>query len=85
MELNYYYQFKVFCEPQLGKRGLYPDISTKNTKSKVKAMMNLLSYADGKLSLLQISEIINEDFFICSEIAQSLVKGGVLQINLLPK
>ena len=85
MELNYYYQFKVFCEPQLGKRGLYPDISTKNTKSKVKAMMNLLSYADGKLSLLQISEIINEDFFTCSEIAQSLVKGGVLQINLLPK
>jgi len=85
MELNYYYQYKVFCEPQLGKRGLYPDISTKNTKSKVKAMMNLLSYADGKLSLLQISEIINEDFFTCSEIAQSLVKGGVLQINLLPK
>lgn len=85
MELNYYYQFKVFCEPQLGKRGLYPNISTKNTKSKVKAMMNLLSYADGKLSLLQISEIINEDFFTCSEIAQSLVKGGVLQINLLPK
>ena len=83
--MNYYYQFKVLCEPQLGKRGLYPHISTKNTKSKVKAMMNILAYADGKLSLLQIAEIINEDFFVCSEISQSLVKGGLLQINLASK
>ena len=36
------------CEPQLGKRGLYPNLSSKNTGGKtVKSMMNLISYCDG--------------------------------------
>jgi aminopeptidase-like protein len=79
LELNKYYKAVVLCEPQLGKRGLYPNISTVNTKAKVKAMMNLLIYADGKLSLLQIAEIIKEDFFKCSEIAELLLKEGLLK------
>lgn len=81
LELNYYYKAGVLCEPQLGKRGLYPDISTVNTKDRVKAMMNLLAYSDGQLNLLQIAEIIKEDFFKCSEIAMILVKEGLLKIN----
>jgi aminopeptidase-like protein len=81
LELNYYYKYTIFCEPQLGKRNLYPKISTKKTKIIMKAMMNLLSYSDGQLSLLQIVEIIKEDFFVTSELAQLLVKEQLLQIN----
>jgi aminopeptidase-like protein len=83
LELNYYYKNTTLCEPQLGRRNLYPKISTKKTKNIMKAMMNLLSYADGKLSLLQIVEIINEDFFVVSELAELLVKEQLMKIDNL--
>jgi aminopeptidase-like protein len=45
------------CEPQMGKRGLYPTISIKKNNSS-KNYMNFLQYADGNNSLEKISKII---------------------------
>ena len=59
---RFYPKVKVFCEPQLGKRGLYPNISTKETGNIVKNMMNFISYCDGTNSILEISEICGIDF-----------------------
>jgi aminopeptidase-like protein len=53
---------KVFCEPQLGKRGLYPNISTKQSGNIVRNMMNFISYCDGSNSILEISQICGIDF-----------------------
>ena len=53
---------KVFCEPQLGKRGLYPNLSTKQSVKNVRDMMNFISYCDGSNSILEISEICEIDF-----------------------
>ena len=47
------------CEPQMGKRGLYPTISTKNSNDEVTLMMNLISLCDGNNSLLDIAERLN--------------------------
>jgi aminopeptidase-like protein len=55
-------KFNVFCEPQLGKRGLYPNTSTKDSPKKVKNMMNFISYCDGENTILEISELCNIDF-----------------------
>ena len=55
-------KMKVFCEPQLGKRGLYPNISTKKSGKTIRNMMNFISYCDGSNSLLDISNICNIDF-----------------------
>jgi aminopeptidase-like protein len=52
----------VLCEPQLGKRGLYPNISTKESGATVRAMMNTISCCDGTRSLLEIAELIGEPF-----------------------
>ncbi len=49
----------ILCEPQMGKRGLYPTLSTKEKKSTTKNYMNFLQYADGNNSLEKISKIIN--------------------------
>lgn len=46
----------ILCEPQLGKRGLYPNLSTKETFNIIKDMRNLLMYCDGKLDLIEIAE-----------------------------
>src|SRR5208283_4544198 len=53
LESNCYPKATVLCEPQLGKRGLYPTLSNKNSATEVRAMINLLAYPDGSLSLLQ--------------------------------
>lgn len=49
----------VCCEPQLGKRGLYPTLGTTENKKKTENLMNLLAYADGTLTLMEIAEKIN--------------------------
>ena len=58
LEMNNYYKVNVLCEPQLGKRGLYPTISTKTSGAVVATMMNFLAYADGSNDLIDIANII---------------------------
>ena len=59
IEKNETYKVTTLCEPQLGKRGLYPTISTKNSKNEVRLLMDIITYCDGEHSLLEIAEIIN--------------------------
>lgn len=58
LEMNRSYQVQVLCEPQLGKRGLYPTTSQKGSYDKVTAMVNFIAYADGKTDLIDISNKI---------------------------
>jgi aminopeptidase-like protein len=65
MENNTTPKVTVFGEPQLGKRGLYPNLSIKNSLRHVdvRVMMNFISYCDGLHTLLEISDIINKPFW----------------------
>lgn len=58
LEENPVYMNTVLCEPQMGKRGLYPTISTKESGLSVRNMMNVLAYADGTNDLLSLSELV---------------------------
>ena len=58
LENNYRYKINVLCEPQLGKRGLYPTTSQKGTYDAVKVMIDFIAYADGSNDLIDISNII---------------------------
>jgi aminopeptidase-like protein len=71
----------VLCEPQLGKRGLYPTLSTKESGAQVRAMMDLISYCDGQHSLLEIAEIIGEPIDRLVEILKPLKANGLIEIN----
>jgi aminopeptidase-like protein len=68
----------VPCEPQLGKRGLYPTLSTKETRSQVQDMMNLIAYCDGSRSLLEIAEKIDVPLWKIAPIASTLKEEGLL-------
>lgn len=59
MEYNGFYKIKCLCEPQLGKRGLYPTISQKGSYNAVKAMTDFIAYSDGTNDLIDISNIIS--------------------------
>ena len=48
---------KYKCEPQLGKRGLYPNLSKKNTiQQSVRLLQYFLSYSDGTNSISDIAK-----------------------------
>lgn len=74
-------RLNVLCEPQLGKRGLYPTLSTIESTMQVKTMMNLLAYSDGKLSLLEIAEIINVPMMELLPLVRNLYEHGIVDMG----
>lgn len=80
IENDVHLQTPIFCEPQLGKRGLYPTLSTKNTSSKVRDMMNLISYCDGAHSLLEIAERIGRPIFALYDVLEELIEHNIIKI-----
>lgn len=59
IENNNRYIVTTPCEPQLGKRGLYPTISQKGSINDTRKMTSLIAYCNGKNDLVDISNIIN--------------------------
>lgn len=59
LEWNHIYQVRCLCEPQLGKRGLYPTVSRKGNGEGIKAMMDFLAYSDGTNDLIAISDFVH--------------------------
>ena len=79
LEANRVWQATVLCEPQLGKRGLYPTTSTRESAASIKTMMDFLAYVDGEHDLLSISESIGAAPLECATIAQQLAQHGLLR------
>ncbi len=80
LEHNETLQVTVLGEPQLGRRGLYPTLSTKKTAQQVANMMNLLAYADGQHDLLAIAERIGVPMWELFSIVEQLKREGLLQV-----
>jgi aminopeptidase-like protein len=78
LENNKTYKVTCYGEPQLGKRGLYPDLSTKESNSLVETMMDFIAYADGTNDLLDISCIIQKPVWEIAPIADKLLKAGLI-------
>jgi len=80
LEKNFKYVTTIPCEPQLGKRGLYPTLSTKTSGKSVRDMMNLLAYCDGKNELLYIAEKINRPIRSLFPIVEQLMNNKLIKI-----
>lgn len=79
LERNYNYRAVVPCEPQLGKRGLYPDLSIVGSADNVRSMMNVLAYADGENDLIQLAEITCQSAVETAAHAERLFEHDLLQ------
>jgi aminopeptidase-like protein len=73
-----YPKYKIMCEPQMGKRGLYPTLSNKNENKLTRSYMNFLQYADGTNSLEKISNLIKLDLKSVRKIYQILFKNFLI-------
>lgn len=69
----------VLGEPQLGKRGLYPTLGTRDSEPSVKMMMDLIAYSDGAHSLLDIAEKIGTPIWNLVPTYRKLLEHGVLR------
>ncbi len=78
LENNFHPSGRYPCEPQLGKRGLYPTLSKRNSGQTVRTTKNLLAYADGERDLIDIAETIGVDCLELIDTAQTLMEKGVI-------
>ena len=72
LESNKFWKLKTLGEPQLGKRGLYPTVSTKNSGTTVQDLMNVIAYCDGENDLIDISNICGLKFKEVLKIIETL-------------
>lgn len=79
MEHNGKYRMTVLCEPQMGKRGLYPTVSQKGSYDQVQAMVDFIAYADGKNDLFDISNIIHVPIGKLILVMEQLMCKGLLE------
>ncbi len=67
------------CEPQMGKRKLYPTLSIKKAQNSVRDYMNFIQYADGKNDLKQISDRIKLKYKDVVKIYRLLKKRKIVR------
>ncbi len=79
LEHNAKYKIQCLCEPQLGRRGLYPTISQKGSYDEVKAMVDFIAYADGTNDLIDVSEIINVPAIDLLPVIKKLKTSGLIK------
>jgi len=79
IEFDKKYKTLILCEPQLGKRGLYPTISKKNVTKEIIAMTDIIAYSDEEHSLLDISKKNGLSIIKLNKIAKKLVKHNIIK------
>lgn len=80
LENNYKYKINCLGEPQLGKRGLYPTISTKTSGKTVRNMMNVIAYMDGNNDVIDLSNITSVPITEVLDIIDRLSNVGLISL-----
>lgn len=78
LEMNPILKSTVVCEPQLGRRGLYPTLSDGKHYDQIKIMRNLIGYANGRRSLLAIAGKLKIPLWQIQPVARRLMDEGLL-------
>jgi aminopeptidase-like protein len=79
IEANVVYRTVLPCEPQMGRRGLYPTLGTASKANSVRDMMNVLAYCDGTSDLLAIADRIDLPMELCADIVATLRQQQLLE------
>ncbi|MCR4891916.1 MAG: DUF4910 domain-containing protein [Lachnospiraceae bacterium] len=79
LEHNYYYRTQTLGEPQLGRRGLVPTMSSKETYQQTLALKDLIAYADGRNDLIDISNWIHVPTERLIPLTEQLLECGLFK------
>jgi aminopeptidase-like protein len=75
-----YRNLNPYCEPQLGRRGLYGSAGGWAIESEVNARLWVLNLSDGEHSLLDIAERSGQPFSVINQAAQTLCENQLLKV-----
>ena len=79
LENNRTYKTKILGEPQLGKRGLYSNLSFKGSAESARKMKDLLAYCDGENDLVCIADKIDCPVWDLVPIAEKLLSHEIIE------
>lgn len=82
LEANRIYVPTTMCEPNLGRRGLYPTTSTLNKKSYSRDLIDLMIYCDGNRNLLEVAIILNKPIDYIKSLIDTLSGHGLVEIKM---
>lgn len=77
LEINEIYQITTFCEPNLGKRGLYHTLNQGITKKPIST--DFLAYCDGKNDVLDIASKLNIQAYELKELIDKIKIYGLIK------
>ena len=80
LEWNRKYKITCFGEPQLGKRGLVPTVSSKETYKQTLHLKDLLAYADGRNDLIDISNRIKAPVDLLVPLVKQLLEAELFEV-----
>jgi aminopeptidase-like protein len=69
----------VLCEPQLGRRGLYPTLSTTDTRFLVRDIKNMWAHCDGLLDLPDLAAVAGVSSELAPELIKKLQQAGLVE------
>jgi len=79
-EINNIYICIKSCEPQLGKYGLYNNISKKDMIGQNRLIKDVLAYCDGQHDLLAVAEVINRPIWTVKSIIDQLLNHKLIKL-----
>ena len=80
IEINCNPKVTNLCEPQLGKRNLYPKTSMKGNYSKeVKLLQDILSWCDGSNDLINIARILETSIHAVNSAVKVLASHDLIE------
>lgn len=72
-------KYKLICEPNLGKRGLYPSMNHQNVNKKFsRKILEFIEYSDGNNSIQDIEQKLKISKKLCLKIKNSLIKHNLI-------
>lgn len=81
LELNQRYQSMTLGEPQLGKRGLYPTLSIRNSGLAARELVDICAYSDGKTDLLTIANLLNKPLWSMGDSIEKLLHADLITLE----
>jgi aminopeptidase-like protein len=85
LESNRRYRPGVVCEPQFGRRGLYPTLSTRDTPGEVRDLLNVWVYTDGRRDTVAVAERLDLPVERVAELQRRMAESGVLHADDEPE
>jgi aminopeptidase-like protein len=79
LEKNDFYKVTNYCEPFLGKRGLYPTLGVRKHDVETSYLKNVIAFCDGKHDLVDIAELLGIPVWKIFNSIDRLYENGLIK------